>query len=140
MKITWDTPAFLHSDGTPRSRPLPSTVHGWLAKWRGTFKGDEQLRSKGMREMREAEFRRKQEKARKSNSNSNRARGSSWSFFGSTRKKAPSTNSTRRPTLGQRTSSHRLVGTTSRQITRSSTKASKSSHSSRHPSRRSSRR
>jgi hypothetical protein len=47
-----------------RRRPKFSTVHGWLAKMRGTLLGDERLRSQGMREMREARAlrRRKSEK------------------------------------------------------------------------------
>lgn len=60
-----------HPDGRPRSRPPASSVHGWLTKWRGTFSGNEKIRSStlidavspypsltsplgGMREMREA--------------------------------------------------------------------------------------
>lgn len=51
MKIEWASN--FRSDGT-RCKPPPSTMHGWLAKMRGTLLGDEDLRSKGMREMREA--------------------------------------------------------------------------------------
>ncbi|XP_006460325.1 hypothetical protein AGABI2DRAFT_135556 [Agaricus bisporus var. bisporus H97] len=32
-------------DGS-RRQPPPSTIHGWLAKWRGTFTGNEHVRSK----------------------------------------------------------------------------------------------
>ncbi|CAK5262976.1 unnamed protein product [Mycena citricolor] len=51
MKIEWASN--FRSDGS-RRRPPPSTMHGWLAKMRGTLLGDEDLRSKGMREMRDA--------------------------------------------------------------------------------------
>ncbi|KAF7355488.1 hypothetical protein MSAN_01465700 [Mycena sanguinolenta] len=51
MKIEWAS--HFRSDGS-RRRPPPSTMHGWLAKWRGTLSGNEELRSKGMREMRDA--------------------------------------------------------------------------------------
>jgi hypothetical protein len=49
----------VYPDGRKRSRPPSSTVHGWLVKWRGTFSGNESLRSQGIREMREAAARRK---------------------------------------------------------------------------------
>ncbi|KAF5363969.1 hypothetical protein D9756_000398 [Leucocoprinus leucothites] len=51
MKIEWA------SNFTPDGRrrtPPPSTIHGWLAKWRGTLSGNEVLRSRGMAEMRKA--------------------------------------------------------------------------------------
>ncbi|KAF8969467.1 hypothetical protein BDZ97DRAFT_246303 [Flammula alnicola] len=56
MRIEWAS--HFNPDGT-RRRPPPSTMHGWLAKMRGTLIGDEELRSRGMREMREAASARK---------------------------------------------------------------------------------
>jgi hypothetical protein len=53
FKVTWKSHEY-HPDGRPRSRLPASSVHGWLIKWRGTFSGDEALRTRGMREMREA--------------------------------------------------------------------------------------
>ncbi|KAJ7498727.1 hypothetical protein FB451DRAFT_992911, partial [Mycena latifolia] len=41
------------SDGS-RRKPPPSVMHGWLAKMRGTLLGNEELRTKGMQEMRAA--------------------------------------------------------------------------------------
>lgn len=65
MKIEWASS--FRSDGT-RCKPPPSTMHGWLAKMRGTLLGDEDLRSKGMKEMRDARAykaaRRKRQQAR----------------------------------------------------------------------------
>ncbi|KAK0231006.1 hypothetical protein IW262DRAFT_1453926 [Armillaria fumosa] len=52
MKIEWA--ADFHRDGSRRRHPIPNTMHGWLAKMRGTLMGDEKLRSKGMREMKAA--------------------------------------------------------------------------------------
>ncbi|TFL00543.1 hypothetical protein BDV98DRAFT_569189 [Pterulicium gracile] len=63
MKIEWASD--FHSDGTRRSRPKASTVHGWLAKMRGTLAGNERLRSEGMREMREAKAIRRYKRERK---------------------------------------------------------------------------
>ncbi|KJA29842.1 hypothetical protein HYPSUDRAFT_152903 [Hypholoma sublateritium FD-334 SS-4] len=51
MEIVWASQ--LNADGS-RRRPPPSAMHGWLAKMRGTLLGDEALRSRGMREMKEA--------------------------------------------------------------------------------------
>ncbi|KAF4601149.1 hypothetical protein EYR38_005799 [Pleurotus pulmonarius] len=53
MKIEW-TSAQYHPDGTPRRRPLASTMHGWLTKLRGTLLDDEKTRWKGIQEMKEA--------------------------------------------------------------------------------------
>jgi len=53
FSVQWKSHEF-HPDGRKRSRPPASTVHGWIMKWRGTFSGDEKLRTLGMREMREA--------------------------------------------------------------------------------------
>ncbi|KAJ7228465.1 hypothetical protein GGX14DRAFT_413286, partial [Mycena pura] len=52
MKIEW--PSHFRSDGS-RRKPPPSVMHGWLAKMRGTLLGNEELRSKGMAEMRDAQ-------------------------------------------------------------------------------------
>ena len=38
-------PSQLRSDGT-RRRPPPNTLHGWLAKMRGTLTGNEELRTR----------------------------------------------------------------------------------------------
>ncbi|KAF5333477.1 hypothetical protein D9611_002542 [Ephemerocybe angulata] len=51
MKIEWSNS--YRSDGTAR-RPPPNSLHGWLAKMRGTLIGDEDLRSRGIREMKDA--------------------------------------------------------------------------------------
>ncbi|KAF7775940.1 hypothetical protein Agabi119p4_4333 [Agaricus bisporus var. burnettii] len=56
MKIEWASN--FAPDGS-RRQPPPSTIHGWLAKWRGTFTGNEHVRSKGMAEMRKASAYRK---------------------------------------------------------------------------------
>ncbi|KAI3612168.1 ribonuclease H-like protein [Moniliophthora roreri] len=94
MKIEWASD--FHSDGTRRSRPRPSGMHGWLAKMRGTLIGDEKLRSRGMREIREAKALRKWEKENKNKKNAfrpQRQSGGFFSFFSSSKKPA------RRPTL-----------------------------------------
>ncbi|KAF9268151.1 hypothetical protein L218DRAFT_994905 [Marasmius fiardii PR-910] len=46
MRIEWDTDAYFHRDGTRRTVPLPSVMHGWFAKLRGTLLGDEDLRTR----------------------------------------------------------------------------------------------
>ncbi|KAF8138489.1 hypothetical protein EV363DRAFT_1393936 [Boletus edulis] len=78
LQIEWKT-ALYHSDGRRRSRPKPSTVHGWLVKWRATFSGNERLRKEGIREMREAkaarELKRQKKAARQAKA------GVSKSFF-----------------------------------------------------------
>lgn len=43
-----------HSDGRPRNTPLPSTVHGWLTKMRGTLFDNEAMRYRGIKEMQQA--------------------------------------------------------------------------------------
>ena len=43
-----------HSDGRPRNTPLPSTVHGWLTKMRGTLLDNEPMRRQGIKEMKQA--------------------------------------------------------------------------------------
>lgn len=43
-----------HSDGRLRNTPLPSTIHGWLTKMRGTLLDNEALRYEGIKEMKQA--------------------------------------------------------------------------------------
>ncbi|KAF9651133.1 hypothetical protein BDM02DRAFT_3127254 [Thelephora ganbajun] len=50
-EIVWES---YHSDGRPRNTPLPSTVHGWLTKMRGTLLDDEAIRYRGIKEMKQA--------------------------------------------------------------------------------------
>jgi hypothetical protein len=50
-EITWES---YHSDGRPRNTPLPSTVHGWLTKMRGTLFDNETIRYQGIKEMKQA--------------------------------------------------------------------------------------
>ncbi|KAJ3892083.1 hypothetical protein GG344DRAFT_76265 [Lentinula edodes] len=120
MKIEWASD--FHRDGSRRSHPIASTMHGWLAKMRGTLVGNEKLRSEGMREMRQAKANRKHRKQNKSQGKSS-AKGGGFSLFGSGRKPLPqhrgSRNVTRgghgggggsRPALRQHnSSSHRLA-------------------------------
>ena len=58
-----------HSDGRPRNTPLPSTVHGWLTKMRGTLFDNETVRYQGIKEMKQAAavrvHKKKEEAARK---------------------------------------------------------------------------
>ncbi|KIK67936.1 hypothetical protein GYMLUDRAFT_36744 [Collybiopsis luxurians FD-317 M1] len=96
-------------------------MHGWLAKMRGTLIGNEKLRSQGMQEMRAAKAFKKQKTQMKS------SRG--FSLFGSRQKPQPpqrksSSGGTRggssrhsRPALRHHSSSHRLVGQSSRRGT-----------------------
>jgi len=50
-EIVWES---YHSDGRPRNTPLPSTVHGWLTKMRGTLLDNEAVRYQGIKEMKQA--------------------------------------------------------------------------------------
>jgi hypothetical protein len=50
-EVNWES---YHSDGRPRSTPLPSTVHGWLTKMRGTMLDNERMRYRGITEMKQA--------------------------------------------------------------------------------------
>jgi len=50
-EIVWES---YHSDGRPRNTPLPSTVHGWLTKMRGTLLDNEAMRYQGIKEMKQA--------------------------------------------------------------------------------------
>ncbi|KAH9972946.1 hypothetical protein BGW80DRAFT_1252306 [Lactifluus volemus] len=49
IEIDWDT-----DDDRLRRRHKASTIHGWLCMWRGTLMGNEDIRQRGRREMREA--------------------------------------------------------------------------------------
>ncbi|PBK72800.1 hypothetical protein ARMSODRAFT_1082188 [Armillaria solidipes] len=104
MKIEWA--ADFHRDGSRRRHPIPNTMHGWLAKMRGTLIGDEKLRSRGMREMKAArEYKRVHPRRKK------QPGGFLANLFG--RKSAPSrTGSGTRgqPRVRHRVSAHRLVG------------------------------
>ncbi|KAH8830377.1 hypothetical protein DL96DRAFT_1592658 [Flagelloscypha sp. PMI_526] len=57
MKFRIEWASHFYPDGTrkPDHRLPVNTMHGWLAKWRGTFSGDERLRTKGMTEMKTAQ-------------------------------------------------------------------------------------
>jgi len=108
IDIHWDS---YHPDGRKRTRPPASTIHGWLAKMRGTLIGDEKLRSKGMREMRDARAMRKYNKEKAQRGGAHRQSSkpsytSSFSLFGS--KKTPSRAT---PRSRYRADSHRLVAT-----------------------------
>lgn len=50
-EVVWQS---YHSDGRPRNTPLPSTVHGWLTKMRGTLLDNESMRYQGIKEMKQA--------------------------------------------------------------------------------------
>jgi len=50
-EIVWES---YHSDGRLRNTPLPSTIHGWLTKMRGTLLDNEKMRSEGIKEMKQA--------------------------------------------------------------------------------------
>jgi len=117
MKIEWDSDQV---DSRHR-RPKASTVHGWLAKMRGTLVGNESLRSRGMREMREARAIRAHIKEKKAQQSS--SKGGVLSFFGGkTRKKSSRPGTSSRSGSGRivmagggqrshhHTTSHRLVG------------------------------
>ncbi|KAF9534729.1 hypothetical protein CPB83DRAFT_842838 [Crepidotus variabilis] len=101
MKIEWASN--FRSDGT-RRRPPPSSMHGWLAKMRGTLLGNESLRSRGMREMREAQSRR-QHTSTKRRQHSSKSGGSIFSFlkFGKSSKHGAKLQS-KRPTGSSRPS------------------------------------
>ncbi|KAF8742478.1 hypothetical protein AX14_004340 [Amanita brunnescens Koide BX004] len=73
-------------DGS-RRKPPPSTIHGWLSKWRGTFLGNERLRSKGMKEMRDATVERRRRSAKKRQAKSASSGRSMFSFFTFPRRK-----------------------------------------------------
>ncbi|KAF8165516.1 hypothetical protein B0H34DRAFT_793893 [Crassisporium funariophilum] len=84
MKIEWESS--FRPDGT-RCKPPPSRMHGWLAKLRGTLSGNEELRSKGMKEMRDAISYRKRSAAKSKQHQSGRGLMSLFSFSMGTRKK-----------------------------------------------------
>ncbi|KIM46366.1 hypothetical protein M413DRAFT_441460, partial [Hebeloma cylindrosporum] len=79
MKIEWAS--HFNPDGTRRTPPA-STMHGWLAKMRGTLLGDEELRSKGMREMKRAREDRKYNARKKRQQRSTNTGKSIFSFLG----------------------------------------------------------
>jgi len=54
MHLTLSPVLQYHSDGRPRNTPLPSTVHGWLTKMRGTLLDNETIRYQGIKEMKQA--------------------------------------------------------------------------------------
>ncbi|ESK94441.1 hypothetical protein Moror_8099 [Moniliophthora roreri MCA 2997] len=126
MKIEWASD--FHSDGTRRSRPRPSGMHGWLAKMRGTLIGDEKLRSRGMREIREAKALRNSSKKparrptlhRSSTSASKRPQPPSRHSSRSTPQRGPS-RSSRGPQQHQQHQHHR--GATRRGTARGGTPA-----------------
>ncbi|KAJ7240339.1 hypothetical protein B0H12DRAFT_1326480 [Mycena haematopus] len=105
MKIEWAS--HFRSDGS-RRKPPPSTMHGWLAKLRGTLSGNEELRSKGMREMRAAREYKRSKRSQpkpKRRSVARRDTGSS-ALFGSLN---PKPRPVARATQYRSTSSHRVV-------------------------------
>ncbi|KAF9491347.1 hypothetical protein BDN71DRAFT_1452943 [Pleurotus eryngii] len=111
MKIEW-TSAQYHPNGTPRRRPLASTMHGWLTKLRGTLLDDEKTRWKGIQEMKEARAIRRWKKQREAQhraSGHGHRIGRLFSIFG--KKKKPVT---RRPTTS-RSQSRAVVRTKTRQ-------------------------
>ncbi|TFK43705.1 hypothetical protein BDQ12DRAFT_675421 [Crucibulum laeve] len=85
MKIDWASS--FRPDGS-RRKPPASTMHGWLAKMRGTLLGNESLRSRGMREMREARAMRKYNAAKKKQHQA-RSGGSIFSFLRPSKKSKP---------------------------------------------------
>ncbi|KAK1233304.1 hypothetical protein PQX77_003530 [Marasmius sp. AFHP31] len=97
MKIEWATEAYYHRDGSLRKQPLPSVMHGWLAKMRGTLLGDEQLRTRGIKEMKAARSYQKQKKALEARRPKPRSAGV-FSFLRSSHKKKPRRSNTQRST------------------------------------------
>ncbi|KAJ6539539.1 hypothetical protein B0H19DRAFT_1179533 [Mycena capillaripes] len=120
MKIEWAS--HFRSDGTRRNPP-PSVLHGWLAKMRGTFIGNEELRTKGMQEMRAARSYKKSKSTRSKRkpSASRRDTGSS-ALFGTLN---PKPRPVRR-TQYRQTSSHRVVGQPPRRPSQQSSRHSSS--------------
>ncbi|KAF9028451.1 hypothetical protein BDZ89DRAFT_1066100 [Hymenopellis radicata] len=102
-EITWASD--YNPDGS-RRHPNPNSVHGWLAKWRGTFSGDERLRSRGIREIKASEAleRRRQRKARKGSG------GFLSSLFGR-RKSKPATSTRGSSGRGRQPSSRQATST-----------------------------
>ncbi|KAI6003695.1 hypothetical protein EDD15DRAFT_2191763 [Pisolithus albus] len=107
FQIEWKSSHY-HSNGRKRSRPKASTVHGWLVKWRATFSGNEQLRKKGIAEMREAkavrEWKKQRKAARQSRKGAKSPLGISHFFFGKKKKR------TRRPSTHHRSSKQSARG------------------------------
>ncbi|KAK7470441.1 hypothetical protein VKT23_001867 [Stygiomarasmius scandens] len=140
MKIEYKTDAYFHSDGTRRVKPKASTMHGWLAKMRGTLLGDEALRSRGIREMKEAKALKKWYKENPRSKPSTKRRpsqkqsGSSFYFFGgksSQSKSRPAPSRQNSHVVRHRSSSHRLVGRTSQKSTQGRPRASRQGSSNR---------
>ncbi|KAJ7094582.1 hypothetical protein B0H15DRAFT_128971 [Mycena belliarum] len=118
MKIEWAS--HFRSDGT-RRKPPPSVMHGWLAKLRGTLIGNEELRTKGMQEMRAARSYSKSKAQRpKRKSIARRDTGSS-ALFGSLK---PKPRPVGRGTQHRQTSTHRVVGQPPRRPSHSSPRPS----------------
>ncbi|KAI6047471.1 hypothetical protein EDC04DRAFT_624724 [Pisolithus marmoratus] len=115
FQIEWKSSHY-HSDGRKRSRPKASTVHGWLVKWRATFSGNEQLRKKGIDEMKEAKALRKLHKRSEKG-----AKSPLGFFFSGKEKKRP-----HRPSSRYRSSKHAARSTVSRHVA-SPTQSSRSS-------------
>nr|GAT49056.1 predicted protein [Mycena chlorophos] len=108
MKIEWAS--HFRSDGS-RRKPPPSVMHGWLAKMRGTFLGNEELRSKGMREMRDAKsYKKIQSQRRKSKPPQRRDTGSSALFGTLNPKPHPTQHPVRKGTPMRSPAGHRAVG------------------------------
>ncbi|KAG7449010.1 uncharacterized protein BT62DRAFT_929007 [Guyanagaster necrorhizus] len=103
MKIEWA--ADFHRDGSRRKHPIPNTMHGWLAKMRGTLIGDERLRSRGMREMKAAREYKRREARRKKQSC-----GFLANLFGCKLPPSRSSGTRSQPRVRHRGSAHRLVG------------------------------
>jgi len=118
MKIEWAS--HFRSDGT-RRRPPPSAMHGWLAKIRGTLIGDEILRARGMREMKEAKARKRYVARLRQQRSANSGR-SLLSFLGFAKRKkshAPTVISKRRTISPHPTHRSRESHQTTRSRTRS---------------------
>ncbi|KII94942.1 hypothetical protein PLICRDRAFT_33769 [Plicaturopsis crispa FD-325 SS-3] len=110
LSIEWDSD--FHSDGRRRKRPKASTVHGWLAKMRGTLLGNERLRSRGMREMKEARAIRRYKKQKRAQASRRRGGILSSLFGGGGKKRKASVESralVRREPSGRRGSGHHYV-------------------------------
>ncbi|KAL4249114.1 hypothetical protein ABKN59_005780 [Abortiporus biennis] len=102
IEIEWE-PASHHYQRRGRGPYIPyrhkaSTIHGWVTKLRGTLLGDEAVRRRGIREMRDAKTTRKYKKLRAAEMRRRGERtGGFFSFFTSKKvlKKSKSTRSRR---------------------------------------------
>ncbi|KAJ7044536.1 hypothetical protein C8F04DRAFT_1068677 [Mycena alexandri] len=104
MKIEWAS--HFRSDGS-RRKPPPSTMHGWLAKMRGTLLGNEALRTRGMQEMRAARYYKKAKRSQPKRKTVDRRDTGSSALFGTLN---PKPRPVARGTQYRQSSSHRLVG------------------------------